>query len=69
MTKPHDFLDELNSLPPLDLGESIAKMAEQMLAKITTPERREQLNREMRGPNGYPTHEWERGCGYNPSDD
>jgi hypothetical protein len=61
----HTFLDELNAMPPLDLSGIIFK-AEVELAKITTPERREQLGREIRGPNGYPTHEWERGCGYHP---
>lgn len=31
-----------------------------------TPERQKQLQEEMHGPNGYPTFEHERACGYNP---
>lgn len=68
MSKPHEFLDEMNSLPSLKLGDAIVKLAEEQLAKISSPERQEQIRREMRGPNGYPTHEWERGCGYTPGE-
>lgn len=68
MSKPHEFIDELSNLPPLNLGESIVKWAEEKLAEISSPERQEQVRREMRGPNGYPTHEWERGCGYTPGE-
>lgn len=43
----------------------MALEAEAELAQLA-PERREQLQEEMHGPNGYPTFEHERACGYNP---
>lgn len=67
MTKSWGFLDEFNGLPLLDLrldGKKMMEAALDRLNQISSPERQAKIKQEMRGPNGYPTHEWERGCGH-----
>ena len=52
--------------PHIDALETGTKMAVEEIQERIDLLRAEQIQSEMHGPNGYPTFEHEKACGYNP---